>query len=479
MLRVAPVRDAAGRYYLADLASGRWFGRGAAELGLLARPDAATFGSVMRGEHPRTGRGLAARTTQVRAYDLTFAAPKSVSVLFALGDEGTAERVIAAHRGACAAALAYLEAKGASVRMSGAERRPEAVRGIVAAVFDHVASRTLDPHLHSHAVVANVARGHDGRWRAIDGRGVYAHARAAGNLYDAHLRRLLVSDFGLDWAARRSGAYELAVVDPVLVGVFSRRQSDIRAHLFAHGGSARFSESSAKARAVAWAVTCEDKTAARSLGALRREWHARAAAAGLSLDVVAERRRHGDQPRVPCTGGPTDAGQVHAPAGRVDEHRFRAALYDRERSGAARRDVVAAWAGSLRLGAAADAVNACVASLAPWPEGVGVAEGLRPVAPLCATSHHLVALGPRPDRPDALATWLSAAADVDRFRSRWGVDDPSEPLGVPGSPSDLAAMPARRLADHLSAARSLEEARRRLGLTIGRDVRRDSLVLGR
>jgi conjugative relaxase-like TrwC/TraI family protein len=49
-------------------------------------------------------------------------------------------------------------------------------------------SRAEDPQLHTHVVAANMARGADGRWTALDATPIYQHAKAAGFLYQAHLR---------------------------------------------------------------------------------------------------------------------------------------------------------------------------------------------------------------------------------------------------------------------------------------------------
>ncbi len=46
----------------------------------------------------------------------------------------------------------------------------------------------MTPLLHTHVVVANAARGPDGRWSALDGRLLYRHAKTVGYLYQAALR---------------------------------------------------------------------------------------------------------------------------------------------------------------------------------------------------------------------------------------------------------------------------------------------------
>ena len=96
-------RDGAD-YYLSDLAPelpvpepGRWAGGAAAGLGLEGPLEPAAFRRLLQGGHPRTGRPLGSGRTTTAAFDLTFSAPKSVSVVFALGGEAAARRVVAAH----------------------------------------------------------------------------------------------------------------------------------------------------------------------------------------------------------------------------------------------------------------------------------------------------------------------------------------------------------------------------------------------
>lgn len=464
MLRVARVTDRTGRYYLPDLAAARWAGTAAEGLGLAGRPTPRAFVSLLSGRDPRTERPLGTWATKVAAYDLTFAAPKSASVLFALGDEGAARAVLSAHRAAVDAALGYVAAHGAAVRCgSGGERRPAPVRGVVAASVEHRVSRTLDPHVHTHVVVVNAAPGTDGRWRAVDGRGLYAHAHAAGAVYDAHLRHCVRLATELEWSPRRNGCYELRCVDPLLVGAFSLRRAEIAEHLHRYRRSSPPPSRppgrgaglpSTRARAVAWAATRGPKTPATEISHLRSEWRARAEALGAAVDV--RRAREAARPT-------------------VDEHRFAAALHVKERTGAARRDVVAAWAGSLPSGGTVAAIEECVASLVGrgWGDGVGVGEPVRTVGEVSARRHHLAALGCRPSDPVALETWQRAADRIDRYRARWELGDDEVPLGVRGSPAELSRLPARRLADHLAAARDLDHARRRLGLSPLRDSARE------
>src|SRR5262245_10769975 len=64
---------------------GRWTGRAAACLGLVGEVDADVFRMVLDGIDPATGARLRRANGRVNGWDFTFSAPKSVSVLWALG----------------------------------------------------------------------------------------------------------------------------------------------------------------------------------------------------------------------------------------------------------------------------------------------------------------------------------------------------------------------------------------------------------
>ncbi|MBV9948370.1 MAG: relaxase domain-containing protein, partial [Myxococcales bacterium] len=90
-------------------APGQWMGAGAAAVGASGRVDREAFMRAMDGRDPRTGERMKPEhgRTKVAAFDLTFSAPKSVSVLFAISDETVSSALLAAHEKAVEAALAY------------------------------------------------------------------------------------------------------------------------------------------------------------------------------------------------------------------------------------------------------------------------------------------------------------------------------------------------------------------------------------
>ena len=187
MLSIAKVGRGAGDYYVGAVAAGAedhrrpgaepngvWVGRASEALGLRGHVSAAHLSAVLAGADPVTGEVLnpAQERVRVAGFDLVFAAPKSVSLCFALADPATSGQIRAAHEAAVASALGYLEREAICARRgSGEERFNIPVEGLLAAAFLHRTSRAPDPHLHSHVLVANLVAGSDGRWSAFDARG--------------------------------------------------------------------------------------------------------------------------------------------------------------------------------------------------------------------------------------------------------------------------------------------------------------------
>src|SRR5918994_1479993 len=119
-----------------------------------------------------------------------------------------------------------------------------------------------------------------GRWSALDGRRLYAQARAASFVYQAVLRGELTRSLGVEWSPVRKGIAEIVGVRRrVLVG-FSRRRAEIEAALAERGTSG------ARAAEAAALATRSPKPGTPSLEELVREWRARAVELGLGCDEL-------------------------------------------------------------------------------------------------------------------------------------------------------------------------------------------------
>jgi conjugative relaxase-like TrwC/TraI family protein len=260
---------------------GRWLGRGAAALGLRGTVEDGELSMLMAGRDPSTGRTLREQPVKVAALDLTFSAPKSVSVLHAVSDERVSAALVACHEDAVEAALGYLEQTAVLVsRRTGAGLTLHEGGGFVTAAFRHRMSRALDPQLHTHCVSANMARGKDGRWTALHHPTLFRAARTAGYLYQAHLRALVSERLGLEWAPVRKGAAELVAIDREVLEEFSRRRHEMR-RAAEEGGIGLGSKAASQAAALA---TRSRKHYVIETGSWREEVQARAAEHGLHRD---------------------------------------------------------------------------------------------------------------------------------------------------------------------------------------------------
>ncbi len=275
---VARGDDRVEGYYLArGEEPGRWLGHGAEQLGLSGEVTGEQLRAVLDGRDPTSGAQLAAHPARkVPGFDHTFRAPKSVSLLWALGDQATAAEVVAAHDAAVDGAIGYLErAAGFTRRGAGGSETVKADR-FVAAAFRHRTSRADDPLLHTHVLVANLARrSDDGVLRTLDSRKLFAHAKTAGVLYQAHLRHELTVRLGVAWQPVVNGHADIDGVDRELIETFSQRRAAIVAHMQDRG------ETSAAAAQAATLATRQAKAGHPSEAELRDGWAGRARALGV------------------------------------------------------------------------------------------------------------------------------------------------------------------------------------------------------
>lgn len=230
-------------YYTgAGEAPGRWWGDGASALGLSGTVKPADLVSLSAGFSPRSGAPLvrnAGSQNRRPGFDLTFSAPKSVSVLWALEEEEVRQALEACHDEAVGKALQYLASDALSTRR-GAQGTEELPAAPCVARFVHTTARSVrgqlpDPQLHTHCLLLNVCLGEDGKWSTLDGRPVFRHKMAAGVLYRTALFERVRSLLGLAARPGKASA-ELDCVPEEFAAAFSKRRQLIEAYLEKQGG---------------------------------------------------------------------------------------------------------------------------------------------------------------------------------------------------------------------------------------------------
>ena len=232
-------------YYASEDAEHRrlsaWTGKGAEALGLEGPVDPDAFRGVLEGKVPDgSGRALGRReadgTLRHRpGRDVTLSAPKSVSLVGLVGGDA---RVVDAHDRAVAATLAWIEKNAAETRLkdpaTGRMVR-EGGQKMVAATFRHDTSRNLDPQLHTHAVIANMVQGEDGRWRSMANERLYESKMLIGAIYRSELARGLARLGYEIEKTHADGRFEIAGVSREVVEAFSTRRAEIEAGMAERG----------------------------------------------------------------------------------------------------------------------------------------------------------------------------------------------------------------------------------------------------
>jgi conjugative relaxase-like TrwC/TraI family protein len=278
------VAQGAEEYYVGSgEAPGRWLGRGAERLGLTGEVGGTELRRVLDGSAP-DGRPLLSSKgpKHMAGYDFTFNAPKSVTLLFALGSPEVRQQVRDAHEAAVDAVVAVMENEACRVRRGRGGATVLPGDGFVAAAFRHRTSRAGDPHLHTHVVVANVAHARsDDRWTALDGRHLYTWCRTAGFLYEAQLRAELTRRLGVTWQQPRNGLADIAGISKRVIDHFSQRRRQIVDRMALVGSLG------GRGAQVAAYATREAKDTSVPYTALQQWWTERADKVGLDRRTLA------------------------------------------------------------------------------------------------------------------------------------------------------------------------------------------------
>ena len=204
--------------------------------GSSARSKPTRSGTCSPGPRP-PGETWASRLQPERrpGYDLTFSAPKGVSLALGVRDRvRSVTRSPPPTTGPSAPCSTTCPPRPATPVGATAGGSSIEANGFIGAAFRHRTSRAGDPQLHTHVVVPNLVQGADGRWSAPDGRHLFTWKMTAGTLYQSALRAEL-APLGLAWDIRRNGLSELRDIPKAILRAFSKRRVDIEAAMEQRG----------------------------------------------------------------------------------------------------------------------------------------------------------------------------------------------------------------------------------------------------
>lgn len=205
---------------------GEWGGIAAERLGLSGSVESQTFEDLLNGYLPNGAAITNNGGVHSPGLDMTFSAPKSVSLLALLGKD---DRIAPAHLSAVKTTLAWVEQRLAEARISGDGPRAVPTGNLVYALFAHDVSRNQDPQLHVHSVIINATQRSDGAWRAVHSHKLYNENTLIGSVYHAQLRAEMQKLGYQTEIAGKHGSFEIKGIDRTVLDEWSTRRGEILA----------------------------------------------------------------------------------------------------------------------------------------------------------------------------------------------------------------------------------------------------------
>ncbi len=269
-----------------------WFGKGAARLGLVGQIEQKAFLNLLSGkiEEQTLGKWVRNKATGEKerehrpGIDITFSAPKSVSLLAEVYGQ---HEVREAHEVAVKEVLAYIEKNLIYTRQTQ-DGKTESIQtdNLVVSLFRHNTSRDLDPQTHTHAVIMNATLREDGQWRSLVNDEIYDSQKLIGAMYTSALaHRLKALGYTLERTDER-GNFEIAGFMPEQLAHFSQRRADITAALAAKGIS--IDEATARQKEEATLKTRAHKKQVNH-AQLIESWQERARSVGINFKTLKDK----------------------------------------------------------------------------------------------------------------------------------------------------------------------------------------------
>ena len=225
----------AGSYYTQGESQSQWGGEAREAAGVSDGPvDPIEFENILNGLSadgvPLTEHNASGKARQV-GIDLTFSAPKSVSILAQGEHGGTIRDVLWA---ANTAAMKFVEKNFAQLRQTDPENGKRIYKSdqkIVYASFMEEVSRANDPAIHIHNPLANLILDNDGKFHAMHNTMILRNIKLLGAVFRAEVAKGM-REMGLNLeSAGKHGLFEVANVPPEVKKLFSKRREQMEGML--------------------------------------------------------------------------------------------------------------------------------------------------------------------------------------------------------------------------------------------------------
>ena len=283
-------------YYSSDSEAGdksaEWYGKGAQALGLEGSVDDFLFERLLNGETFEKGpSGLIEGRIMGKwengerkhraGIDLTFSAPKAMSIAALVFKD---ERVLDVHKEAVKATLEIVEKELVGTRRSvGGKMVTETGGKIIAGLFLHDTSRSLDPQMHTHAAIANMVMNEDGSYTALSNEQIMKAVKFGSEVYRSYVAKGMEK---IGYTVEREGQHRLISLKEVpqaVLDLFSKRSQEIDKAVKEHGAA-----NVPKNRELAALATRVTKDTNIDRDKLHSEWVKEAKENGIDIATIAK-----------------------------------------------------------------------------------------------------------------------------------------------------------------------------------------------
>ncbi|TLP36211.1 MobF family relaxase [Arcobacter arenosus] len=224
---VANYHDEDKNYYHEDELQGKWQGQGVDNLNL-REFNYNDFKRLCNGIHPFEDKVLVDSSKRAGT-DLTFSAPKSISILIEISTKEIEKEIRLAHDIAVKNTLSYIEKDYAQTRQQlFGIREVLNTKNLLIAKFQHDISRELDPQLHTHAFILNLTQKGNSEWRALHNDLLFKNKQFFGQIYRNELSlNIRKMGYGIEITDVKNGFFEVSGISKKLINEFSKRTEQV------------------------------------------------------------------------------------------------------------------------------------------------------------------------------------------------------------------------------------------------------------
>lgn len=253
-----------------EFEQGSFYGKLSEDLGLKNKAfNLEDFDSLLRASHPTTGEQLLNLSKKdldengdriKAAIDMTFAADKSVSILYEISSDEVKAQIREAFTKSIDEALDFAEANYAKYQAKGTREGADAQKKLMFVRFDHSENRNEDMHLHQHCLAINLVRDNQGQWRGLENNQIMKNHQLIGQIQrNSFAQKLQKLGYEVEITNAKVGSFSLKSVDKELRDQFSTRSEDIKKEMEKSGQTSYKATHTAQKQTAKWKDKNKDR----------------------------------------------------------------------------------------------------------------------------------------------------------------------------------------------------------------------------